>query len=253
MKIWIAHPSPQPSPARGEGVKGESLSLGLIVALVTVEQGWYFLTAMRAWFLTWGAWARLVLGLMGPRGCTATMLVAACFRGRHPVSIYLGAIGVALELRIGGNAHVRVWLRADAGTRRGMRLGTRAGTRWRVRLRTRTLVAAAILTTAWALATALLTSGLIAAATLTGITCGLLRAPAAATALSAPTGNGLGFDVGVRLEARNNYFRNFALQHAFDVAQVIALIHAHQRQRFAFVTRAAGAADAVHVVFRNVR
>ena len=54
---------------------------------------------------------------------------------------------------------------------------------------------------------------------------------------------------GVRLETGNDALRNAALDQALDVAQQAELVHANQRDRFAAGTGAAGAADAVHIIF----
>ena len=75
--------------------------------------------------------------------------------------------------------------------------------------------------------------------------------PSAAT-LTAAHQDRLGLDRRVGFEARNHDLRNLALDQAFDVAQQLVLVDAHQRQRLALGAGAAGAADAVHVVFRHV-
>src|SRR5690606_936020 len=59
--------------------------------------------------------------------------------------------------------------------------------------------------------------------------------------------------VRVRLETFDDALFELALQKTLDVAQQLELIHAHQRNRLARGAGAAGAADAVHIVFGDVR
>src|SRR3989344_3852496 len=74
----------------------------------------------------------------------------------------------------------------------------------------------------------------------------------ATAALAASMTDRLGPDRRVRLEALDHGLRDIALEQALDVAQVIALVHAHQRDRLPFLAGAAGAADAMHVILRHV-
>ena len=146
-----------------------------------------------------------------------------------------------------------MWLRAGAGTGGRARCGalvTAACCTVTTPIAVvTTLTAAALTLTATSIAAAL-----IAAATFGAAATGLRPATTTTAALSAaPAHNRFGFDIRVRFETRNHHLRNFVVQHAFDIAQVIALVHAHQRHRFALVAGAAGTADAVHVIFRNIR
>ena len=118
-----------------------------------------------------------------------------------------------------------VWLRARVRAAGCMGGWTRAGT-GRVRLWARALVAAAIIAASRGLTTALVASALIATSTIAGITFRLLRAITAA-ALTTPTHNRFSFNIRVRFETGDHYFGNFAFEHALDVAQVIAFVHAH--------------------------
>src|SRR3990170_1193302 len=83
-----------------------------------------------------------------------------------------------------------------------------------------------------------------------------LRPATAATALvalPAPHQDRFGLDGRIGREALNHHLRDVVPEQALDVAQEIALVHAHQRDRLAFLAGAPGAADAVHVVLRHVR
>ncbi|OFA04350.1 hypothetical protein DUGA2_26240 [Duganella sp. HH101] len=59
--------------------------------------------------------------------------------------------------------------------------------------------------------------------------------------------------VQVRLEARDHFTRQGLLDQLFDILQHLVLVHADQRHGFAGGAGAAGTADAVHIVLRNVR
>ena len=66
-------------------------------------------------------------------------------------------------------------------------------------------------------------------------------------------GNGLGFFTRLRHEAFNNLHRNVLLGEALNVLHEAFLIQAHQVGRCAIGASAAGAANAVHIVFADVR
>ncbi|OFA01229.1 hypothetical protein DUPY_21870 [Duganella phyllosphaerae] len=59
--------------------------------------------------------------------------------------------------------------------------------------------------------------------------------------------------VQVRLEAGNHFTRQGLLDQLLDILEHVVFIDTHQRHRFAGGARAAGTADAVHIVFRHVR
>src|SRR5205085_6547220 len=56
-----------------------------------------------------------------------------------------------------------------------------------------------------------------------------------------------------RLEARHGAVLDLAVDQPFDRGHQRAFFGAHQRHRLAFHTRAAGAADAMHVILGDVR
>ena len=64
--------------------------------------------------------------------------------------------------------------------------------------------------------------------------------------------NGLRPGVGVWLETDHHLTRQRALDELFDVGQEAFFVHAHQRHSLAFGTCAAGATDAVYIIFRHV-
>ena len=68
----------------------------------------------------------------------------------------------------------------------------------------------------------------------------------------APHGDGLGFFALLRAEAFENLHGNLLLGEALDVHHEAFLIHAHQAHGLAFLAGAASAADAVHVVLRDI-
>ena len=76
--------------------------------------------------------------------------------------------------------------------------------------------------------------------------------PATTTARTATVGNRFGADRRVRFIAFDNHFRHFTFQYTLDVAQQAVFIDAYQRHGLAFVAGAAGAADAVYIVFGDV-
>src|SRR6185503_11378233 len=55
------------------------------------------------------------------------------------------------------------------------------------------------------------------------------------------------------LGSRGSRARQLALEHPLDILEELRLLRAHQRYGLAGKTRAAGAADAVHVVLGRVR
>lgn len=69
----------------------------------------------------------MILGSRSARGRIAIAGVAALLGGLQAVAIHLGAIRI-IVLRIGGDAHMGVRLRARVGAAGGVRWRTRAGT-----------------------------------------------------------------------------------------------------------------------------
>src|ERR1019366_9772552 len=79
-----------------------------------------------------------------------------------------------------------------------------------------------------------------------------LRAVVVVLAASLPLQNRFCLRVRIRREAGDHFLRNLALDQFLDVAQECVLVDAYQRDRFAACARAAGAANALHVIVGDV-
>ncbi|VVE20874.1 hypothetical protein PEP31012_03141 [Pandoraea eparura] len=127
--------------------------------------------------------------------------------------------------------------------------------------------ATAFSATALALATRLRLTALARATTAVARLTGFARctrltrvvvAAACATSTTGPSAllrlaNRLRHGMRIRIEARDHFALDGALDETFDLREQLMLVHAHERHRLAVCASASRAADAVHIVFRHFR